>query len=429
MAAEKRSHVAEYFDSDGARRKRPMTRRQAQMFRQCDESVQDYEHNLVDVLPDEVLLLVLSRMASVDLLPLRLVCRRWNELILSPAVWCRRQFRFPRMAFKDTGTTNYLRAAFILYCAPAMDTVDLGYSFPLTHLVRGRCKMRALRCSLFLKEESEDNLYDFFKRVQPSLQSLNVELYSSGFGTNAVLANVLEIMDDAPLTTLALRGSWKAQVPLPAQDFEFRKLQSLQTLLLDDRLLASDLQKGLVRLNQNSLRQVTCLPELLPALAKCPHLKKVTVTACASLRDLYKLTTLDALTVRWTDPGQAVHIRDYFDAADAVEGFKLPSEIHLYVDSWKITTDMLPGTGKGLCKFTTLTFAMGLGWRETNLNFITTMDSLQIFRVPHRVYEDWVDLRSRSLRKIELIGRGTRTEVWLQELRTRWPAIEITVVG
>ncbi|XP_034231101.1 uncharacterized protein LOC117639496 [Thrips palmi] len=432
-AAEKRSRAAEFFDCDGARRKRPMTRRQAEVFSQCDQTVQDYEHNVVDVLPDEALLLVFARMASVDLLPLRLVCRRWDELILTPAVWSRRRLCFPSMALEDIGSSNAFQAAFVLYCAPAMDTVDLELDCSHKHrpitpaLLRGRCMVRALRCSLTLKEESADTLYDFFRRVQPSLQSLNVELNSSGLGVNAVLANVLGILDGTPLTTLALRCGRRSRFLLPAQDFQFRKLQSLQTLLVDDRVLALDLQKGLVHLNQNSLRQVTCYPELLPALAECPRLREVTVTASSSLRDLHKLTTLEALALRWTDPCQAEHIRDYFDGVDAVEGFKLPSEMHLIVADWYISPAVLTGIGKGLSKFTTLTYVRGLG-PAGNLDFISPMDSLINFRVrAYSINNSWADLRSSSLRKIELLDPGHKTEAWQRWLMAKLPAMEITI--
>lgn len=424
VAAVKRSLVAEYFDTDGARRKRPFTRRQAKLFSQCEETVQDYADNVVDVLPDEVLLLVLSRMSSVDLLPLRLVSRRWDELVLSPAVWCRRRLStsyFYRLA--DVGTNNLLRISFVLYNAPTMDFVDLrGGSFSEMKcvnnaLLHGRCQMRALRCSLNLTHATEDVILSFLERVRKT-QELNLTL------EGAHKEDVLDAIDNAPLKTLALRAPWYSHCRLSLEDFEFRKLQTLKTLVLFDKVLSLELQRNLVSCNRDSLREVLCLPMLVPALAECTHLVNVTVKACADLQNLNALTSVEAVTIIWTEKDQLVHVRTYFHGA--MQASRLPTEIHLMLACYG--TEWLTEVGEGLSKVTTLTTKpLVYLSSDHDLEFIEPMLSLRVLRVPCTVYCKWEHLNSSSLRKIELLGTpGAEVKSWVRTLRVKWSAIEIT---
>ncbi|XP_034255356.1 uncharacterized protein LOC117653659 [Thrips palmi] len=247
MADKERALIAKYYDEDGNLVKRRRTRQQAKLA-SCVSSIQEFEASEIHTLPDEVLLLVFSRMQSAELLPLRLVCPRWNQLVLDPTVWRRREIVVstgdwsPQV--RGVGSTDLRTAASVLYVAPMLETLEIppvrylrGEKLMMAALLEGRCQMRSLTCDLALRVGADVHSA-LFRRLQPSLVALDVGLShgasQGGSGMAAIkrhLANALELLDDSPLERLALRGSrgYSYPINLQLQDFEFKKLETLQS--------------------------------------------------------------------------------------------------------------------------------------------------------------------------------------------------------
>ncbi|XP_034245515.1 uncharacterized protein LOC117647727 [Thrips palmi] len=210
----------------------------------------------LESLPRELLLAVLAYVPTEQLLPLRLLGRRWKKLILEEPLWRHRRLDIP-VAVDD----NALFAA-ILRMAPALDTLKLrtGYMRSsqglayLRALAQGKCKIRFLDLHFAASAVSNKLISTVFSSRRNTLQKLHIVLYGLVLHSNLVPA--LKAIDAlTELNTLRLDVSCGAY-----HGFSFKnlRLSNLQISCVLDK----DLARDLIHLGRNSLKTIKCFSRM-----------------------------------------------------------------------------------------------------------------------------------------------------------------------
>ncbi|XP_034244111.1 uncharacterized protein LOC117646902 [Thrips palmi] len=247
----------------------------------------------LESLPRELLQAVLAYVPIKQLLPLRLLGRRWKTLILEEPLWRHRRLNI-------TLNTKERPYAAILRMAPALDTLKLETVPPngahglvlLKALARGQCKVRFLDLYVGASAVSSQILSNVFSSRSSSLQQLHLH---SAHGSD--LGPALDAID-ALKELKSLKLIFMQNV---SPGFTFKRLRL--TNLNISTFVKVDMARDLIRLGRDTLTSIKCdveIKELKTDLVLCKKLTHLTVgTPCEGLDEVVpQLPLLQSITIQ-----------------------------------------------------------------------------------------------------------------------------------
>ncbi|XP_034244114.1 S-phase kinase-associated protein 2-like [Thrips palmi] len=230
----------------------------------------------LESLPRELLLAVLAYVPTEQLLPLRLLGRRWKTLILEEPLWRHRRLDVPECI-------NERPYAAILRLAPALDTLKLETGYPtstqgivyLKALAEGKCKIRFLHFAFGVSSVSNKLISKVLSCRTSSLQQLNMSLNGCVRFSNLVPAlDAIDALKELKTLTLTVvRGL--------SHGFAFKCLRL--TNLDISMFLSVDMARNLIHLGRNTLTAIKCdmgvTNKLKADLVLCKNVTHLTVTS------------------------------------------------------------------------------------------------------------------------------------------------------
>lgn len=323
----------------------------------------------MDTLQDEMLHKILSSVPPSDLLALRLVCKRWSEVIVARPVWQNRHLIGRNYAYKDVplGWVNTGLLCTVVRLVPALRRLSLilqpgsKAGLPAARaLARGICQVRSLELSVQLLSKRGTTLnYGAMAALRSMLQGLPLEelkldiyVFDGANQTSAAqrvvskkIRQILGWVSKLPVVKLKFSlncgrsQSWDHHFHDDCINGEVTGLTALRELHIANRFCCGPSLSSIRNLlARNTLQIVRADRDIGPVLSGLPrNLKELHIPTTADWGFLLQCENLDVLTVF-----ARRHSRDGQTALGSLDRLlsspRLPREVRVVVTSYHVST-------------------------------------------------------------------------------------------